>query len=571
MGIRLLTLIALVLIGSACSSDSDNPSSVLRFTNLVDGQEIDGPIAVTVESSQPDVEFYVDTESEGQFVDGTFEWYPIGQGEVTVVARAEPDFEASVDVVLVPRCGDGVLDGTELCDDTNLALGDGCDDTCNLEIETGAPIWATQIGAEARADISDLAVDELGNSYVVGKYRGELVAPSAPAVPDDGEDNHLYMAKIDANGTVLWTRGFGGEYATLGFIELAEDAIVISGEFRGTVNFGGGALREPAGPQHGHYLARLDRDGEHVWSREIEAFEVSEPAVDDAGIWLLVNPTDETVIDGETFTGSTIGDWRYAAVRFDLDGVAQSSFQFRSGLTNDPRLVVAENGDIIIAGASEGPMDLGGGELFGQSESVLERTLFVGRFTPEGQHVWSRGLGAPSLSNRLYSFESLDGAGLVLGGTIGDGVDFGGGAINVAQQEHQSLDGFVAVLESSGEFRWQQILTGPESDKVVDVVATPGGGVYVVGSLREGGSWAGGAVPADDFSMDLAGKFDTDGQLEWSVHWNNFESPEPEHAAVGPRDGLYVATSSIFSVSLGLPDGPESFEGQKGLVVRLAP
>ena len=30
----------------------------------------------------------------------------------------------------VPRCGDGVLDGGEICDDGNNAGGDGCGPTC---------------------------------------------------------------------------------------------------------------------------------------------------------------------------------------------------------------------------------------------------------------------------------------------------------------------------------------------------------------------------------------------------------------------------------------------------------
>jgi large repetitive protein len=35
--------------------------------------------------------------------------------------------------VCVTKCGDGILAGTETCDDGNLVNGDGCDSTCLIE------------------------------------------------------------------------------------------------------------------------------------------------------------------------------------------------------------------------------------------------------------------------------------------------------------------------------------------------------------------------------------------------------------------------------------------------------
>lgn len=36
--------------------------------------------------------------------------------------------------VCTPICGDGYRIGTEECDDNNLSTGDGCSDTCTIEI-----------------------------------------------------------------------------------------------------------------------------------------------------------------------------------------------------------------------------------------------------------------------------------------------------------------------------------------------------------------------------------------------------------------------------------------------------
>lgn len=52
------------------------------------------------------------------------------------LANQSGTFELSVS--LAPQtCGNGILDGSEACDDGNLAPGDGCNETCKLEPVTG--------------------------------------------------------------------------------------------------------------------------------------------------------------------------------------------------------------------------------------------------------------------------------------------------------------------------------------------------------------------------------------------------------------------------------------------------
>jgi cysteine-rich repeat protein len=49
----------------------------------------------------------------------------LGTG-VELVARSSPA-QCRIDCA-IPSCGDGVLDGGEVCDDGNTAPGDGCTD-----------------------------------------------------------------------------------------------------------------------------------------------------------------------------------------------------------------------------------------------------------------------------------------------------------------------------------------------------------------------------------------------------------------------------------------------------------
>jgi cysteine-rich repeat protein len=78
------------------------------------------------------------------------------------------------------QCGNGVLEGAELCDDGNTKKGDGCDPTCQPEIGTVVSMYAVNLNP----------VPE-----------GETEYP--------GRDNHLDLLIADARGQVLALMGDG--------------------------------------------------------------------------------------------------------------------------------------------------------------------------------------------------------------------------------------------------------------------------------------------------------------------------------------------------------------------------
>lgn len=49
-------------------------------------------------------------------------------GFVAAGLEREPGFCRST--CRIPRCGDGILDGSEVCDDGNVVAADGCSATC---------------------------------------------------------------------------------------------------------------------------------------------------------------------------------------------------------------------------------------------------------------------------------------------------------------------------------------------------------------------------------------------------------------------------------------------------------
>lgn len=57
---------------------------------------------------------------------------------VNIHSSAFPGGEIRGQILRVPACGDGIVDGGETCDDGNVASGDCCDATCQVEL-AGSP------------------------------------------------------------------------------------------------------------------------------------------------------------------------------------------------------------------------------------------------------------------------------------------------------------------------------------------------------------------------------------------------------------------------------------------------
>jgi hypothetical protein len=121
----------------------------------------------------------------------------------------------------------------------------------------------------------DMAVDDRGNIVVAGGFSGRIGFASGPF--DSGPREFLstpnfsdvVVAKLDSSGALLWQKQFGGDGSqsvTLGLARARDDAIVLAGSSSGTLDFGDGSVPLVSDSSTA-FLAELDGEGRHVWSR----------------------------------------------------------------------------------------------------------------------------------------------------------------------------------------------------------------------------------------------------------------------------------------------------------------
>jgi hypothetical protein len=87
-----------------------------------------------------------------------------------------------------------------------------------------------------------IAVDSVGNVVLTGRFQGTIDFGGGPLVSEGDDD--LFVAKLDAEGKHLWSRRYGNDKTQWGAAVAASgsDEVFLGGFFKGSVDFGGGAL-----------------------------------------------------------------------------------------------------------------------------------------------------------------------------------------------------------------------------------------------------------------------------------------------------------------------------------------
>src|SRR5690606_22847370 len=130
----------------------------------------------------------------------------------------------------------------------------------------GAHLWSARFGDGTHQFSmgSALAASPEGEIVVAGDFSGNIDLGGGPLTAPGNRD--IFMAKFGPAGAHLWSRGFpttstGSPHD----LELADDgAIVLVGEFTGSINLGGGVMQS-AGLAEA-FVARFTAAGDHAWS-----------------------------------------------------------------------------------------------------------------------------------------------------------------------------------------------------------------------------------------------------------------------------------------------------------------
>jgi hypothetical protein len=244
---------------------------------------------------------------------------------------------------------------------------------------TGAHLWSKRFGDPSEEWSSCIDTDGSGNAHITGSFDGS-VNFGGGALTSAGNGD-IFVAKFDPTGAHLWSNGFGDENYQWGN-GVAVDGfgnVFLTGDFDGTVSFGGAAL--VSADYNDIYLAKLNSLGVHVWSKGFGDSLMQSGmavAVETSGNSSVTGMFDGTVnFGGGPLTSA--GDDIYVAM-FNATGAHVWSKSFGDTLTQYTEAIAVDGtGSAIITGSIEGTVDFGGGPL---TSAGGPYDVFVAKFGP---------------------------------------------------------------------------------------------------------------------------------------------------------------------------------------------
>ncbi|MDC0743063.1 hypothetical protein [Polyangium mundeleinium] len=304
------------------------------------------------------------------------------------------------------------------------------------------------------ASTASLFIDAIGSNAAGdlllggGTSANSLDLGGGPLVDADGV---TFLGRFDAAGNHIFSK-------TLPPVEVnstrfdPQGNIFLSGYMYDSANFGGETLTSVG--QKDYFVVKLGPSGEHLWSKRFggsgiisssySSYLTIEP--DAAGNVYLAGVFSETwdFGGGPVTSKASEGAGDAFLVKLDPNGkylwgkfFGNGQYQSANAITTDP------SGSVILGGSFGGTVDFGAGVL--QASSPLSLDIFVAKFSPDGEPLWSRRFGG---GNALF----LSPNGLVvapsghvyMAGTVYGDLDFGSGDLKAT---HAGADVFVVKLD----------------------------------------------------------------------------------------------------------------------------
>jgi len=270
-------------------------------------------------------------------------------------------------------------------------------------------------------------------------------------------------------------------------------------------------------------------------------------AADASGGVIVAGATDGTVdFGGGPLIAAGGGDVFVA--RFDRTG--KHAWSKRFGDANEQvvtAVAVDAAGNVFLSGYFEGSVDFGGGPL----TSAVNTDVFLAKLDPRGQHVWSERYGSSIRAQEPSGLAIGPDGHLVLVGSFWDTIDFGGGELS----SEGDSDVFTAKLDSTtGAQIWAKSFGDPSVQQASAVDVDASGNIVMAGSFGGAVSFGGAALTTGSASLYnmYVVKLDTLGNHAWSKQYGDGSGHQRPTAVKFNASGeVIVAGEFAHSINFG--------------------
>jgi len=332
-------------------------------------------------------------------------------------------------------CGD--FFGTVNFGSGNLVSQGGTDMFLAKFAPNGAPLWSFRYGnAGLNQSATKVTTDASRNIYMTGQFDGTVNFGGLNHVAVGGQDT--YVAEFFPTGGFITSQKYGDAGTQLaGAIAVdASGSVFIAGNNYGTVNFGGGNIVSAGAADV--FLAKFGLNLVHTWSAGFG------DVLDQGANSLALDPIGNICMGGYMYGSVNFGTGLLTSAgladayvaKFNTSGVAQWSKRFGDA-ADQLSLAVATDAasNVFLGGVIDGSANFGGGSL----TSAGGEDIFIAKFNSAGVHQWSTRHGDAFTFQRPWFFSMGPGNRLHLAGQLLGTASFGVGLLNATPAQRALL------------------------------------------------------------------------------------------------------------------------------------
>jgi hypothetical protein len=129
-------------------------------------------------------------------------------------------------------------------------------------------LWAKRFGSTSVDYSYSVAVDSANNVAITGFFTGSIDFGGGPLTGVTGAHDGFLAKLSGSDGSHLWSKGFACNPSSVGYgvaVDKYNNDIIMIGSFKGTVDFGGGPLTSSMAAI---YIAKYSSAGGYLWAKQ---------------------------------------------------------------------------------------------------------------------------------------------------------------------------------------------------------------------------------------------------------------------------------------------------------------
>ncbi len=407
--------------------------------------------------------------------------------------------------------------------------------------------WCTYFGGGDIDEAYGVAVDDLGNSVIIG-YTYSVDLPVTVGTIDTSYeiDYDAYIAKFDSTGDLLWATYYGGNGGDYGRkVKLdANNNIYATGNTTSTNLMTSPGAYQPANAgSYDAYLLKISPNGAFIWSTLFGGtggdFGMVEDVHNDRVVIAGFSSSMDLPVNGfqDTLAGALDS---YIAV-FDTSGAYQWSTYFGGTNSEDIHAITFDNAGNIIAVGDSYSVDLPVTAGAHQMNNNGTMDIYIIKTTGTGTRVFATYFGGYSNDDALSVCTDEDNRIYFSGYSKSNDFPIVTGAYQSSL--NSAKDGMFARFSPNGMLEYSTFFGGDDNEEFTGMTYE-NGKIYMVMNSRSGDLILHGTpyqASSNGYSENYIMVLDTGLNIAYSTYFGGVSSEMSYEIDVTPDEAVYVS------------------------------